>query len=220
VRRAVDAIADPIYAREVAHGDLARKDGVFAGVTSDTNDGRGLEPFVKYVYWADVRLPPERRLPANVQPFNAGFDTVDPANATDYPRPMSLPSAPRTLMRTPTEAPAAPEAASISASKVAMTTGNVELTIQISDPPVAHAKAIGPYRLAAWTQWPDQSIQPITNADGVELASGLPELTDAPITVAVAAPTPPGDIGGQLVLRLAFVDPTGRTGALTTLTVT
>jgi hypothetical protein len=220
IRRAVGSIADPIYGREVAHGELTHTDGVFRGGSDETNQGRGLEPFVEYVYWADVRLPPERRLPVGVQPRDGGFATLDPANAVDYPRPVSLPSAPRTLMRLPAALPAAPAEASITASKASPAVGDIVLTIQITDPPAAHARAIGPYRLAAWTQWPGHPIEAITNADGTPLDGALPELTAEPVTVSVAPPTPPGDANGALVLRVAFVDPAGRVGDLTTITVT
>ena len=116
--------------------------------------------------------------------------------------------------------PAAPDASSITATKAVPAVGDVELTIQLTDPPAAHALAIGPYRLAAWTQWPGQPIEAIANADGAPLDGALPELTADPISVSVPPPTPPGDASGALVLRVAFVDPAGRVGDLTTISVT
>src|SRR5205085_7496147 len=95
IRRAVGAIADPIYARLVAEGFLAHDASqdpavVFRSAAPEATDGP-LEPFVRYVYWAEVRLPPERRLPVGVAPLDAAVTALDPANAADPPRPVSLP---------------------------------------------------------------------------------------------------------------------------------
>lgn len=224
MRRAVGAVADPIYGREVAHGTLARDasadpDVVFTGTVVDDNDGRGLAPFVRYVYWAEVRLPPERRLPVGVVPIDAGFDALDPANAADYPRPMSLPSAPRTLMRMPSEPPAAPEQASITATHSALAGGGAEVTIEIADPPQASQLAIGPYRLAVWTQWRGQPIRAITDVGGAPLDGIWPDLSDGAVTFTVAPPAAPGDPNDPINVRLAYIDPAGRLGAMTTVSV-
>lgn len=216
VRRTVGKIADPIYARQVAQGELAHEAAaepalVFRAEAPDTNDGRGLAPYVRYVYWADVRLPPERRLPVGGPPDNGGFSTPDSVNALDYPRPTSRPSAPRTLMHVPPAAPAAPAAESVTAIVSAVTAAGTELSLQIADPPAAHPKAVAQYRLAVWTQWPQGPIERITNADGEPLDGAWPELTSEPLTIVVQPPVPPAT-PGQLSLRVAYVDPVGRVG--------
>ncbi|HON35366.1 MAG TPA: hypothetical protein PLY52_03530 [Methanothrix sp.] len=217
IRRAVGAVADPIYARTIANGQLVRQDtpspgAVFSGTVMDDNSGRGLEPFVYYIYWADVRLPPERRLPANVDPIDPpeGITPVDPANAKDHPRPMSLPSAPRVIMRVPPDPPAAPLPEEVIATRTPPdASGNVTVTIQIVAPPRAHAKAIGPYRLAIWTQWIEQSIEAASNADEGALQKTYPDISKGQVTVVVKMPTTI-DPSSTLILWLAFVDPMGK----------
>jgi hypothetical protein len=194
---------------------------VFSGAATDDNAGRGLEPFVRYVYWANVRLPPERRLPAGVAPIDppSGITVLDPGNAASHARPMSLPSAPLVLMHVPAEPPAAIAEAAITATRAAPDgAGAVELTIKIADPPIAHPRAIGPYRLAVWTQWPDRSILPVAVANGAVLNGSWPDFTDGAISVTVAPSSPPIDPNSLITLRLAFVDPVGRIGEIKTMT--
>jgi hypothetical protein len=109
MRRGVGAVQDPIYARSLTKGDLVLngEEKVFVGEHTDDNAGAGLEPFVCYVYWAEVRLPRERRLPADLNPIEppGGIAPVNLAGAADSPRPLSPPSAPRTLMHAPPTAP-------------------------------------------------------------------------------------------------------------------
>jgi hypothetical protein len=223
IRRAVGAVADPIYGRPVAAGTLARDAAaapavVLLGAASDDNSGRGLEPFVRYVYWADVRLPPERRLPAGVAPIDApgGVTVLDPGNAASHVRPMSLPSAPRVLLRVPADPPAALAEAAITATRAAPDgAGAVEVTIEVANPPIAHPKAIGPYRLAVWTQWPDQSILPVAIVNGAALDGNWPDFTDGAISLTVAPPALPVVPASAITLRVALVDPVGRMGGVT-----
>jgi hypothetical protein len=226
IRRAVGAVADPIYARTVGGGplqveDAAASPALFAGAYTDDQGGQGLEPFVRYVYWAEVRLPPERRLPANFLPLDppGGVTVLDPANAQSHPRPISLPSAPRVLMHMPADPPAPPPDAAITITRApANPAGEVMLTIQIAEPPHAHHLAIGPYRLAAWLQWAGKAIQPMDNANGAALNGVWPELSAAAVTTSV---TPPENVdpASALTLRLAFVDPASRLGAPATVEV-
>jgi hypothetical protein len=225
VRRAVGPVSDPIYGRPMAAGTLDRDAAaapavVFAGTASDDNAGRGLEPFVRYVYWADVRLPPERRVPAGVVPLDppGGIAALDPANAANHPRPMSLPSAPRVLVHIPGDLPAAPPEAAITLTRAAPAgDGSVEVIVEIADPPIAHRKAIGPYRLAVWAQWPDQAIMAIVTANGAPLAGAWPELSSGVVSISVPAPVLPAvAAGSDLTLRIAIVDPAGRSSEVTT----
>jgi hypothetical protein len=222
IRRAVGAIADPIYARPVAEGSLAHDASqdpavVFRSAPPETMDGP-LEPFVRYVYWAEVRLPPERRLPVGVAPLDGGVTAFDPANAADHPRPMSLPSAPRTLMWTPPNAPDAPEPGHVLVTPIATIGGEIQFAIDISNPPTAHPKAIGPFRLAVWSQWPGGSIRAIEMANDT-LDGVWPDITSWSITITVSPQDSPAGLAGPITVRLAYVDPTGRLGKLTTITV-
>lgn len=229
IRRAVGEVKDPIYARTIpittpptqsinplALQEASPEGAVFTGKVIDDNGGRGLEPFVRYVYWADVRLPPERRLPAGINPIvePRGINPVDPANAMNHPRPMSLPSAPRVLMRIPPDPPAAPLPEAVTATRAqSQATDNIVVKIEIANPPRVHAKAIGPYRLAIWTQWPGQAIEAATNANG-EALDTWPDLLDGSFLVSVNLPDTV-DPASPLTLRLAFVDPIGRLSTLT-----
>lgn len=223
IRRAVGAVADPIYARTIKTGQLswmeAPPGAAFVGKTSDDGGGRGLEPFVRYVYWAEVRLPPERRLPASINPIDplGGVNSVDPANALNHPRPMSLPSAPRVLMRVPPDPPAALLPSAVTATRTQPdASGNIEVTIEISNPPLAHAKAIGPYRLAIWTQWPGKNIEVAANANGMPLEGKWPDLSDGAVSVLVNLPATVGPTS-PMTLRLAVADPIGRLSTVTTI---
>jgi hypothetical protein len=231
IRRAVGPMVDPIYARTIFEGLLTLKrkavrdtenvthtEIFFSSFFKDDNNGDGLKPFVRYVYWAEVRLPLERRVPAGVTPLDPidGVYAVDPVSGSDYPRPISLPSAPHTLMYTPSSNPDAPSAGDINTTRTPPDgMGNIEIVIELANPPQVHPKAIGPYRLAVWSQWPGHSIEPvkIPTLDGTwpEIIEGL-----VPITVKL----PPGlPSTSPLDLRLAIVDPVGRMSSITTLTV-
>ena len=226
IRRAVGAVADPIYGRPVATGTLEREaaapDVRFVGSVEDDNLGRGLEPFVRYVYWADVRLPPERRLPVGVLPIDppGGVSVLDPINAAPQPRAMSLPSAPRVLVHVPPDPPAAVAEAAVTATRAAPDgAGAVVVTLEIADLPVAHPKAVGSYRLAVWTQWPDQPITPIAFANGEALAGDWPDISGGSLSVTIAAPLPAGAPADAITLRLALVDPVGRMGDIAVIAV-
>jgi hypothetical protein len=221
LRRAVSAIADPVYAPQIAAGDLAllsaTVDGVvFSATAEDGNAAAPLEPFVRFVYWADVQLPPERRLPVGVAPIDppGGISVLDPANASDQPRPLSLPSAPVSVMHLPQNPPAKPAAAAITVARAAPdASGTVDITVEIANPPTAHPSAIGPYTLAVWTQWQGQPIEPASIFNGATVDPGTwPDITTGSVTVTVAPATAPGVSSDPIQLRLAFVDPTGRVG--------
>lgn len=229
IRRAVGAVIDPIYGRIVASGtlapDLAAPVLRFVGSAIDDSKGAGLEPFVQYIYWAEVSLPPERRLPAGVIPLDppGGVTVVDPENAADHEQMPSLPSAPRVLLRAPEIPPGPPAAAAITITRSAPDAGgNVELAIEISDPPMAHPKAVDQFRLAIWSQWPTQPITPITKAEGAPLNGEWPTFPGGALSITVDAPlsaVTPIDPSGPVELRLAFIDPLGRMSKVTTITV-
>ena len=223
IRRAVGPVSDPIYAGTIGRDvlALAEDDGttaLFTATFEDANGGSGLEPFVRYVYWADVRLPPERRLPADFAPLEpaGGVTSVDAAGRQSQPRPTSTPSAPRTLMHAP-DLVAGPDPASV-VTRAPSGAADIEVTVEIADPPRAHAKAVDRFRLAIWTQWQGGEIEPARNANGEDLAGNWPDIEDGVATIAL---TPPPGAGQQapLTLRLAFVDPLGRMGSLTAIEV-
>jgi len=109
---------------------------------------------VRYIYWAQVRLPFEWRLPADYTEINptGGIGPVDPGARQSHKRPMSLPSAPRTLMHTPPTLPALPAAAQVEISRLPASTDSVGLRFKVADPSKARAKAVDQYRLAVSVQ--------------------------------------------------------------------
>jgi hypothetical protein len=121
-------------------------------------------------------------------------------------------------MHVPAAPPVAPDDGAITATISAATAAGSELTLEIADPPTAHAKAVAQYRLAVWTQWPQGPIERITNADGDQLGGAWPELTPEPLTIVVPPPVPPAT-PGLLTVRVAYIDPVGRMGAITVTTV-
>src|SRR5262249_14390468 len=82
LRRARGTVLPPIYAREVARGTLViRRDGAKVSFVADAEDPTALLPFVRYSYWAEVRMPRERRLKRGVVevPPAGGVTALSPA---------------------------------------------------------------------------------------------------------------------------------------------
>jgi hypothetical protein len=220
LRRAVGAVAAPVYARPLGDEDtlalVVQDDSppVFKATFSDDNGGAGLTPFVPYVYWAEVRLPDERRLPAGWLAEAGGVTALYPAHEQAHPRPNSLPSPPLTLMHVPPDAPAALPAAAVTVERrPADAQGRVPLTVTLTDPPRSHRKAVDKYRLAVWAQWPGQ---PLLRLGAVNDVWPVAEAG----SVSVLMPPPEAGVAaGPLALRLALVDPVGRYGTFTTFDV-
>jgi hypothetical protein len=223
LRRAAGAVPDPIYAREIAHGTLTLTTSdpttTFSSTVQDNAGRTGLTPFVRYAYWAEVRLPPERNLPAGVAPIAppGGISALDPASAGGHPCPMSLPSAARVVMRVPPNPPAALAATAVTAVRH-VGGDSVTVDVTVADPPRAHAKAVAKFRLAAWAQWSGQPIEPIRKVNGADLAGAFPELGTSPLSLAFEVPMGV-DPAGPLKLRLAVVDPVNRMSSLVTIDV-
>ena len=216
IRRAVAGIADPIYAKRIGNPVPMRKDpatGRYTAAIMDDNGGRGLEPWVKYVYWAEWQMPPERRLPAHTDEVAGAVEAVDPSANKPRPRPFSAPSAPRVVMRVPNALPAAPTPEGTEVTLAAgPTPETIAVAVTLADPPQVHKKAEASYRLALWTQWNNAPIRPIDNVGGTPLAGTWPEISAGQLTTVVAKAA--GDV--SLQLRLAYVDPLGRMSAIAT----
>ena len=216
IRRAVAGVADPIYAKRIGNPVPMTKDpvtGRYTATITDDNGGRGLEPWVKYVYWAEWQMPPERRLPAHTDEVAGAVEAVDPSANKPRPRPFSAPSAPRVVMRVPNALPAAPTPEGIDVTVAAgPTPETIAVAVTLADPPQVHKKAEASYRLALWTQWNNAPIRPIDNVGGTPLAGTWPEIGAGQLTTVVAKAA--GDV--SLQLRLAYVDPLGRMSAIAT----
>ena len=147
LRRAAGAVSSPLYAREVTRGDLKA-----AAVDGDTvfrievEDQHELEPFVRYSYWAEVQMPPERRLEPGMFeiPPAAGVLPAEPAQIADMPRPFSVASAPAMVIAAPTGPPAPLMGA---AASVKTEAGNVQAVLTAPDTPSAHPLAVAKFKL-------------------------------------------------------------------------
>jgi hypothetical protein len=207
LRRASGTVADPIYAREIARGALSvvREDGnVTVGAT--VADPSPLTPFVRYSYWAEVRMPAERRVTPEVievPPAN-GVRPVNAAQATDMPRPYSPVSAPVTAVHLPPLP--VPVPANLAAA-VIEDPGTLRASLTSSSTPAAAPSVTPPYRLRIWEQWGDK---PIAAAVEVEMNGSALAWEGAPVADDAQHPR-------SLTLRVVTVDPVGRESAMTTL---
>jgi hypothetical protein len=206
LRRASGAVTEPIYAREIARGSLSvvRGDGeVTVGAT--IADPSALIPFVRYSYWAEVRMPHERRVTPDVvevPPAN-GVRPVNPAQATDMPRPYSAPSAPVTALHLPPLPVPVPEDL---AATVIAEAGMLRTRLTSSSTPSASPSATH-YRLRLWEQWGDKQIGAATD---VQLDGSPLDWEGTPVADDVEHPRP-------VTLRLVVIDPVGRESAMMTL---
>lgn len=221
IRRAVGPVADPVYARVLREGPMqilnsAATPAVFeATFLDDGGVGRGLEPFVRYVYWAEVRLPPERRIPAE-----SPCSTHRGASPCRIRRPGK--AAPTTAQPTVgaarPDAPASQPSRTGPASTQSPSRGSPETPWTRNSPspwrtrPDRTPWRSDPYRAAIWYQWPGHTIRPAV----AELA--WPELSDGVVPIVVKVPVAV-DPDAVLGLRVAFVDPAGRIGEIASLNV-
>jgi hypothetical protein len=213
LRHSIAPAPDPLYARIVGQGAMTlglAKDGFQATWVGDP-----LEPFVRHLYWAEVRLPPERcgvaGLPL-VTPPN-GIAPPDERRRQPFPRPFSRFSAVRMLVHLPPDPPSAVDPTRITVLRDAPANGKMALTIKLADPPRAHPNAIDGYRLAVWSQWPDGSIEP-----GNDVSGRWPAIADGHVAIEVSVPAN-AEATETLLLKLGVVDPAGRLGAIVTIEV-
>ena len=203
LRRASGTISDPVYAHEIALGPLSivRVDAniVFQGEVADPV---ALDPFIRYSYWAEVRMPAERRLaPGIVEiPPADGVAPVIPAQIADVPRPFSTFSAPATAIYLP---PLPVPTLVDPVGNVMVDGATVRASLAAPGTPSASPKAVGTYRLRIWEQWGDLPIGPATD---VELDGSTLAWEGTPVTTA--------DHPRPLTLRFVTVDPVGRESAM------
>ncbi|PZQ15982.1 MAG: hypothetical protein DI565_09230 [Ancylobacter novellus] len=198
LRRASGPVEDPLYARRLTGASALRLDRDDPGgprfvATFDDGD---LIPFVRHLWWAEVRLPAERRLPEGVLLVAGDFAPDNAGQSQDAPRPFSPLSAPAALTPAPKDPPAALEAGNVTAEVLASgAAGRVRLTV--ADAPVAHAQAIAPYLLRVWIRAEDGDPQ---------------RAADAPVTAEIFTTEIEAaiDDGATARVWIAVVDPLGR----------
>lgn len=199
LRRASGTVNDPLYARMVGGIrplSLDRSGGA-SRFAATFVDAAGLLAFVRYTWWAEVRLPAERRLPrgATMLPPPGAITAENAAQIQDTPAAFSLPSAPVTVVNAPVSAPAALAAVSITTT-IAAAGGGFALQVLIAGVPVAHPQAIGPYRIRLWAE--QDGAAPALLADGVPTTNPAFQWTGA-----VAS-------NGATTVYVVIIDPLGR----------
>jgi hypothetical protein len=208
LRRAIAPVPEPVYAREIARGAMQLTTGPegpsFTANFDDAPPG-GLLPFVQVSYWAEVRLPAERRVPQGFTevPPSGGIVPTEAHQATNAPRAFSLPSVPIVAMRVPIEL------ATLTLDQVTATTraDTIDPTkfvveLKVENGPKLSPHAIGPYKLKLWIQPAGKHLEPV--ADQPALVSGNLTWTSPPQDPANGSP--------PVVVHVAILDPIGRTG--------
>lgn len=210
LRRASGAVPDAIYAREIARGVLVREDTKFQAVVTDHPGTDGLIPFVRYHYWAEVRMPPERRLPPDTQEIvlpSGSIQPLQPAQRQDAPAAFSLPSAPAMVMRVP------PQVEALTAGMVTATLGPApggwRLGLVVAGGPRAHPLVVGGYRVQIHVE---RKIVLPNNQEATVLKQENPEqpLVDGALTWQIVIP---GTLPASVRMALVLIDPVGRNSA-------
>jgi hypothetical protein len=195
LRRASGAVPQAIYAREIARGALAYDGDAFETVISENN---ALIPFVRYHYWAEVRMPPERRVPQDTQEIALPAGAILPLQAAqrqDSPGAYSLASAPAMTMHVP--ANVATLAPQMVTATFGAAPGGWRIDVTLDGAPTAHPRAVAKYRVEVHIERDPGSL---TYADEVEVSDGT-------IAWDVIVPTAvPASARVGLVLK----DPVGR----------
>jgi hypothetical protein len=196
-------ITDPLYARQVASGPLSVKllaDGSCEG-TAEFNLDDALPPFVRAVWWVEVRPGAERRVRAGyAEPSpEGGVFPLNSLQGEDASFGFSMPSAPVVTLYAPPLA--RPE---VSNAQVRVVGAQYGLHFDVLSPPATHPRA-KKYRLRVWEQWGNDPLQ---------LAGNDIILNGAPVSWA----GPLHDIAGPQLpasLVVAYVDPLDQVGPMT-----
>ncbi|MBL8330889.1 MAG: hypothetical protein JNJ71_18770 [Rubrivivax sp.] len=200
LRMASGAVPQAFYARILAEGELrwSEADQAFAADWSQAREPAGWPAYVPLTLWAEVAMPPERRLPQGVlpEPWPAGAIQMESAAALqDSPRPYSECSAPARAIHVPAALPALdPAGIQATSSPVAPDEWSLSLDIQ---GPALHAMALGPCRVEAAQAAAQGNWQALRlPADGALVQGRLQ-----------TAVTVQGELPARLWLRL--IDPLG-----------
>lgn len=224
IRRSSGPVADPIYAQvQYFAGASPAGDGALKletrGIIAPGGkkkrwfeakvEGQPFLPFVKYVFWAEVRLPPERCLPAGTEPLEGGIKPVDRSSARPMNRMWSASSGPLTLMFAP--APVRLRAEQLQVQVIGQAQGGTKVRLSIQGVPRATGRSIGHYRLAVWHRWGDADLAPAKDAANQPMVDQWPIAPDT-IELMVGQPRSPAAL---LKLHVAIMDPLGRLGPVT-----
>lgn len=170
-----------------------------------------LLPYVRYVYWAEVRLPPERCVPANLEQVPSGVRAVHAESTQPSERLWGELSAPLVLMHTP-------PVQQFSAGDVSLQILNngqqrPQIHLTLTDPPKKLAKAVDTFKLAVWYRWGDGALAPVLDGSGASLDGKWPDVWNLPDMFVEQAPS----LGLSLNVHIGLIDPIGRLGPITVL---
>ncbi|MGM9480622.1 hypothetical protein ACS5PN_05445 [Roseateles sp. NT4] len=204
LRRASGGVPDALYAREIGRGVLQRDGDQFSAAVDDSPTPEGLSAYVRYHYWAEVRMPPERRLPPGVDEIAlpaGAIEPLQPAQRQNAPGAFSSASAPAMALFLPAAVPLLPDGSVTATVGAGAAAGSWRLTLAIRGGPVAHPRAVGGFTVQLHLKLDDGNWTP--EADPVALESGALDLVIERAEPAV----PPVPV---LQLALVLVDPVGR----------
>jgi len=224
VRCSSGPVAHPMYAPIQQFGAASSEDGVlpltykFERLQAQKREwfegaieGDPLQPYVRYVFWAEARLPAERCVPADTQQLLSGVRPVHAEAEKAAVRLWSASSAPVTLMH----APLPPALVVGDVAYVVVDNGPpyVRLQVTLNSPPTTSPKAVGQFRLAVWYRWGDGQVNAVMDSNGNSMEAEWPvveDVADLYLSQQPAAEDP-------LRLHVALVDPCGRLGPVTIL---
>lgn len=172
-------------------------------------EGKQLLPFVRYVYWAEVRLPPERCVPADTLQREGGIRSPHAESARPAPRLWGEHSAPLVLMHAPH-----PEAIAEDDLKIDIgntTPQGVGVRLTLLKPPALSDKAVDSFKLGAWYRWGDGPLKPVLDGGGQSLDGRWPVAG----SVNEVLVEPSATLGAKLAMHLALIDPVNRLGPVT-----
>lgn len=158
LRRAAGFPADPAFARVVAEVPMRWNGSAFVVELQDVDEAGLPLPLPGYLplnYWAEVRLPPERRLPADHALLTWPEEGLQPAHASqlqDKPGPWSRASAPAPAMFVPPQIPELDPVACQAHAQAVAVGWRVNISIQ---GPTRAQRALRSFSLQVYTETAD-----------------------------------------------------------------
>ncbi len=176
-------------------------------------EGEALVPYVRHVFWAETRLPPERCVPADTAQVASGIRPAHAEAALPAQRLWGEASGPLVLMH----APPAPQVPADKVSVELLDAGAPlpRLKLLLAEPPKTSSLAVDSFRVAVWYGWGDAPLVPVKSGDGTPMNGRWPQAMQVPDLFVAHAPS----AGVELHVHVAFIDPLGRLGPLTVVRV-
>jgi hypothetical protein len=206
LRRSMGRVEDTLYARElqVATGpDGLRRPGRLAW---NKNAARfegsyvdeDVDPFVRWFYWAECRMPAERRLQPGMIEEQLPFVPFAPTQAQDSPGEYSDASPAAMVIAVP---PDVPQLAATQIYCSFTAAGGGKLDVSVVGGPTAPKRPVGDYFVELYAQ---TSEEPEFRTLGqFKLVSGAANLSTSPFT---------GTVSSAVTVTAFVIDPIGRRG--------